>query len=1063
MASNHATLDDGSGESSDWIELYNQTDRAIDLDGWHLTDSARNLRMWTFPRVSVPPGEFLVVFASGRNAIDDAGYLHTNFSVSKGGEFLALVQPDGVTLASHLTSFPEQFTDISFGVTMISDGAAGEMHVGDVFGFFDQPSPGTANPSMHSLGPQIDEVRHQPLAVTQADELIVSARVTQTLHAVERVTLQYQVMYGDTTTIDMSDDGQGADGVANDGRFTAVIPAGIAGPGQMIRYFVSAQDSVDGWMRSPRIVDTTGDDQSPQFYGTVVDDPAVRGELPIFSWFTNDVSGAHGVSGARASVFYDGEFYDNVFVRQRGAFTNADSQKFEFNDSQPFYVNPLLGRVPEINVNAQGDDGSYLRQPLAYESHTQTGAAASESFLMQLRVNGRFDRVGVYLEQVDQAFLERHALDPGGALYKFVQRENHVSSGPALGDLVTGVEKKSREFEDFSDLQSLIDGLSQSNAVEREAFLFDNLNLPQIINYLAVRTVVADADDTAKNFYLYRDTDGNGEWSILPWDKDRSFGEPAAPVTNRLTMTHPFLGQGGNRLYGTIFETPVTRDMYLRRLRSVMDQLLQSPDTPADQLRYESRIDQLFATTQDLLGPSVADEVATLKSFFPLHRQNLYVNHSIDRRTDLEQIVTIVPEFAGSVEYFVPSDNSLGNTWTNLTPPANVQEWSTGVAGIGFEDSPEVFDSLIRTRVNPADTCASCTSILMRIPFVVDNPAEIQDLTLRMKYDDGFVAYLNGVEVARRNVEGQPSFDTRAKGHLDSQAVVFENIVISEHANALRTGDNILALHAMNISPTNSDMLISPELVSGVFGDDSAAGIPHRQQENAAVVFGDFDDAAARGREEESFLELRNPNKTAVDLSGWRLSGAVDYVFQPGTVLTGQGRMFVSPDVTAFRQRQTDPKGGSASFVQGNYQGSLADPSSPIELHRSDGSVVAVLDRSVSLPGDFNGDRVVDVIDIQQLCVGMHADDPRFDLTGDQRTNQDDLAFLIQSILGTQFGDANLDGVFNSRDLVQIFQAGEYDDSLVGNSTWSDGDWNCDREFNSADLVLAFQVGGYTA
>jgi hypothetical protein len=173
--------------------------------------------------------------------------------------------------------------------------------------------------------------------------------------------------------------------------------------------------------------------------------------------------------------------------------------------------------------------------------------------------------------------------------------------------------------------------------------------------------------------------------------------------------------------------------------------------------------------------------------------------------------------------------------------------------------------------------------------------------------------------------------------------------------------------------------------------------------------------------------------------------------------------MFVSPDVTAFRQRQTDPKGGSASFVQGNYQGSLADPSSPIELHRSDGSVVAVLDRSVSLPGDFNGDRVVDVIDIQQLCVGMHADDPRFDLTGDQRTNQDDLAFLIQSILGTQFGDANLDGVFNSRDLVQIFQAGEYDDSLVGNSTWSDGDWNCDREFNSADLVLAFQVGGYTA
>jgi hypothetical protein len=58
-------------------------------------------------------------------------------------------------------------------------------------------------------------------------------------------------------------------------------------------------------------------------------------------------------------------------------------------------------------------------------------------------------------------------------------------------------------------------------------------------------------------------------------------------------------------------------------------------------------------------------------------------------------------------------------------------------------------------------------------------------------------------------------------------------------------------------------------------------------------------------------------------------------------------------------------------------------------------------------------------------------------------------------------GDANIDGVFDSGDLVRVFQVGEYQDGLVGNSNWSDGDWNNDLEFDSGDLVVAFQEGRY--
>ncbi len=56
-------------------------------------------------------------------------------------------------------------------------------------------------------------------------------------------------------------------------------------------------------------------------------------------------------------------------------------------------------------------------------------------------------------------------------------------------------------------------------------------------------------------------------------------------------------------------------------------------------------------------------------------------------------------------------------------------------------------------------------------------------------------------------------------------------------------------------------------------------------------------------------------------------------------------------------------------------------------------------------------------------------------------------------------GDVNGDGVFDSADLVQVFQLGQYEDQLAGNSTWQDGDWNEDGDFNAADLVLAFQSG----
>ena len=72
-----------------------------------------------------------------------------------------------------------------------------------------------------------------------------------------------------------------------------------------------------------------------------------------------------------------------------------------------------------------------------------------------------------------------------------------------------------------------------------------------------------------------------------------------------------------------------------------------------------------------------------------------------------------------------------------------------------------------------------------------------------------------------------------------------------------------------------------------------------------------------------------------------------------------------------------------------------------------------------------------------------------------------DFDVLLKNILQVWRGDSNLDGEFNSSDLVDVFKAGEYDDALRDNSGWADGDWDGDGDFLSGDLVVAFQEGGY--
>ncbi len=112
--------------------------------------------------------------------------------------------------------------------------------------------------------------------------------------------------------------------------------------------------------------------------------------------------------------------------------------------------------------------------------------------------------------------------------------------------------------------------------------------------------------------------------------------------------------------------------------------------------------------------------------------------------------------------------------------------------------------------------------------------------------------------------------------------------------------------------------------------------------------------------------------------------------------------------------------------------------------------------------GDFNGDLELTAADIDLLSGAIGSStNLAFDLDRDGRVARGDHRTWVDVAANTYLGDANLDGEFDSSDLILVLQGGLYESEETGQATWDSGDWNADRDFNSTDLIAALQSGGY--
>jgi hypothetical protein len=275
----------------------------------------------------------------------------------------------------------------------------------------------------------------------------------------------------------------------------------------MIRYYATASDTASNVSRWPVFVNTN---DSQQYFGTVVADPSIQTLLPVVCLFIQDTNAADTRNGAQALLFYLNELYDNLLISVHGqssARWPKKSHNLDFPNDHQFLYKPNGVREGHIIFMSDYSSKARMSTTLAYATLEQAGSIGFFSFPFRLHLNGSFWEIEDMVERGDDLFLERVGLDPNGALYKMY---NALTSA-------SGNEKKTRTQEGTDDLTALITNLDESLPLAtRGTYAFDNLDLPQTASFFATMALISSQDLGPKNYYLYHDNDGTGEWAIFP-------------------------------------------------------------------------------------------------------------------------------------------------------------------------------------------------------------------------------------------------------------------------------------------------------------------------------------------------------------------------------------------------------------------------------------------------------------------------------------------------------------------------------------------------------------------
>jgi hypothetical protein len=296
--------------------------------------------------------------------------------------------------------------------------------------------------------------------------------------------------------------------------------------------------------------------------------------------------------------------------------------------------------------------------------------------------------------------------------------------------------------------------------------------------------------------------------------------------------------------------------------------------------------------------------------------------------------------------------------------------WISGTGGIGYERGSG-YEALIDIDV-AAQMYNSNTSCYIRIPFTVKKPDRFNFLMLNMRYDDGFIAYINSTEVQRVLFTGTPAWNSQADGSHETQSV--ELFDLSGYLGELRRGRNILAIHGLNVSTTSSDFIISASLTAGQSSSPIDSGIspaaieytepitltrsahvksrvlngsnwsalneatfavgPVMENLRITEIMYNPQDTGSTNDPNIEFIELKNVGTETLNLNLVKFTNGIDFTFPDIDLAAGQ-YVVVVKDPQVFTAQY-----GTGINVAGQYSGRLANAGERIRLQDAVGQTI---------------------------------------------------------------------------------------------------------------------------
>ena len=884
VAANKQGLTDEDGAHSDWIELYNSGPGAANLRGWHLTDDPLRVTRWEFPELVLDEGEFVVVFASGKDRSSAGSELHTDFSLAAEGEYLALTDPSGQEGDEFAPGFPAQVADVSWGVV--------PSQVQGTHAYFYQPTPGTVNiTSARASDPPVISPGSRTFAAGGTAYSTLMPQVTIT--APQDGALIFYTLDGALPTTS-STLYTGPLAISGTTRLRAIaattglLPSIVSGA----TYFQLDANAVTVSSDLPLMILDNFSGGRPDL-GTMA------------TWMVFEPDAATG----RANLTGVPSFAATAFIKVRGSST-ATANKYSLavetrNEAGSDRDFPVLGQPDDSDwvLNAPYEfDRTLIRNPLMYALSNAAGRYAPRTHQVELYLNTdggpvtAADYFGVYAftERIKagRARVDVAELSPldnaapsvtGGYVLKIDRADPGETGFVAGGQTLFYVDPDEPAITPSQEswltwyLNSWRSSLLASNFFDPVHGYAKWADPASFVDHHLLNVTAKNVDGLRLSTYFSKDR--LGRFTAGPvWDFDRALDSFETRDNNFNTWCGEPLAQSTDYFRNTWYN-----ELFLDKnfWQAWIDRLEEMRRGPLSPVAVQSLVDELAAELNEAaprnftrwndkppLYGGWSGEVAHLRAW--LTNRLTWMDAQFTRPPAANTaggpvasgfpLTLTSPSLArpGAVMYYTTDgsdprlfDDTTGqqfitDTFIGLTHPVRVHlpvadggtawrsgntfddsAWWSGTQGVGYDDNPDYNPYISFNLESPPPErrmkgVSQACYLRLKFNATAAQIAPLTFLKMRVRCDDGMAVWLNGTKLpVSINEPATLLWNSGATTNTsDSIAVTFREFLIPNPAALLRPGENVLAIHALNYLLTSSDFLLQLELLGGYIPAD---------------------------------------------------------------------------------------------------------------------------------------------------------------------------------------------------------------------------------------------------